>query len=390
MTFRTVRLDCLIEPAITERAGDKELPVLSMTMHNGLVDQAMKFKKRVASADTSYYKVVRRNQLVVGFPIDEGVLSFQDLYDEAIVSPAYDVWDLRDFKIVEPTYLERFLRSPRALAFYRAKLRGTTARRRTIPNDIFLNLQVPLPPIPEQRRIVEILDKADALRAKRRAAIAQLDALTQAIFLEMFGDPATNPKGWPIVSLGKCTAKIQIGPFGSLLHQEDYVVGGIPLVNPKHIQDGVIVTSTDESVMLQKYRELESYHLHHGDVVMGRRGEMGRCAIVNGVQPLLCGTGSLFIRPDNTQTTPSFLWAILSSRAMKEKLERKALGQTLPNLNSTIVEELVIPIPPIALQREFARCVDAVEKMRAVHHASLAKLDTLFASLQYRAFQGDL
>ena len=82
-----------------------------MTMHEGLVDQGTKFKKRVASANTADYKLVRRNQLVVGFPIDEGVLSFQNLYDEAIVSPAYDTWRLRANIEVEPAYLERFLRS---------------------------------------------------------------------------------------------------------------------------------------------------------------------------------------------------------------------------------------------------------------------------------------
>ena len=160
MSFQEVALDVLIEPAPLERAGNRDLPILSMTMHEGLVDQGAKFKKRVASANTADYKLVRRNQLVVGFPIDEGVLSFQNLYDEAIVSPAYDTWRLCADIEVEPAYLERFLRSPRALTFYRAKLRGTTARRRTLPSDIFLRLAVPLPPPPKQRRIAETLDKA--------------------------------------------------------------------------------------------------------------------------------------------------------------------------------------------------------------------------------------
>ena len=188
MSFEEVALGVLIETAPLERAGDRDWPILSMTMHEGLVDQGTKFKKRVASANTANYKLVRRNQLVVGFPIDEGVLSFQDLYDKAIVSPAYDTWRIRPGIEVEPAYLERFLRSPRALAFYRTKLRGTTARRRSIPSDLFLRLPVPLPPLPDQRRIAAVLDKVDALRAKRRATLAQLATLTQSIFLDMFGD----------------------------------------------------------------------------------------------------------------------------------------------------------------------------------------------------------
>jgi type I restriction enzyme S subunit len=248
-----------------------------------------------------------------------------------------------------------------------------------------------LPPLPEQRRIAEILDKADVLRAKRRAALAQLDVLTQSIFLEMFGDPATNPKRWPVASLRNCTEKIQIGPFGSLLHQEDYVADGIPLVNPKHIQDGVIEVSGGESVTARKYGQLGAYHLRAGDVVMGRRGEMGRCAIVQETSgALLCGTGSLFIRPDNARTSSLFLWATLSSRSIKSRLERLSLGQTLPNLNSRIVEQLEIPLPPFDLQRVFASKFTAIEKTKAAHRASLADLDVLFASLQHRAFRGEL
>src|SRR5690606_18238901 len=84
-------------------------------------------------------------------------------------------------------------------------------------------IPVPLPSLPEQRRIAAILDKADALRGKRREALAQLDRLGRSIFMNMFGDPVTNPKGWPSLSLNEVSTRIQIGPFGSQLHEEDYV-----------------------------------------------------------------------------------------------------------------------------------------------------------------------
>src|SRR4051794_16681965 len=101
----------LIAPAEPRRAGDSVLPVLSMTMRSGLIEQSAKFKKRVASEDTSDYRVVRRGELVVGFPIDEAVLAFQHLYPEAVVSPAYTVWQVRDDTAVDRSYLERYLRS---------------------------------------------------------------------------------------------------------------------------------------------------------------------------------------------------------------------------------------------------------------------------------------
>jgi type I restriction enzyme S subunit len=118
---------------------------------------------------------------------------------------------------------------------------------------------------------------------------------------------------------------------------------------------------------------------------------MGRCAIVEQSElPLLCGTGSLFLRPDNARTESLFLCAILSSQPVKLNLERLSLGQTLPNLNSKIVEALTIPLPPRTLQREFARRVAAVEKLKTAQRASLAEMDALFVSLQHRAFRGEL
>src|SRR5262249_5891076 len=253
-----LELSRIIVPARLRRAGEKDFPVLSMTMHDGLIDQAEKFKKRVASADTSQYKVVERNQLVVGFPIDEGVLAFQRLYDEAIVSPAYDVWDLRDSSLVVSEYLERFLRSPTALAFYAAKLRGTTARRRTLPDDIFLSLSVPVPPLVEQRRIAEVLDRVEVLRTKRRAALAQLDTLTQSIFLDMFGDPARNTKGWPIQTLdelGDGPGAIVDGPFGSAINvKEDYIEDGeIPVIRTKNVRPFEFVTDDLKRISRAKY-----------------------------------------------------------------------------------------------------------------------------------------
>ena len=120
-----VQLSNFISPAPLNRCGIDGIPVLSMTMHNGLMLQSSRFKKSIASVDKSNYKVVRYNQLVIGFPIDEGVLSVQNIVQTGIVSPAYSVWDI-DEQRVFPKYLERLLRSPRSISYYKSKLRGTT------------------------------------------------------------------------------------------------------------------------------------------------------------------------------------------------------------------------------------------------------------------------
>ncbi len=146
----------------------------------------------------------------------------------------------------------------------------------------------------EQGKIVNLLEKVNFVISARQQQLAKLGELVKARFVEMFGDPVSNPYGFEKVPLSEL-AEIKIGPFGSLLHKEDYIEGGHPLLNPSHIVDGNIVPDKKLTISDEKYNELEAYHLHFGDVVMGRRGEMGRCAVVMG-EGFLCGTGSLLIR----------------------------------------------------------------------------------------------
>jgi len=254
-----------------------------------------------------------------------------------------------------------------------------------------VKIEIPLPPIAQQKRIAAILDRAEELRSLRRQALGALDAIAQSIFLEMFGDPATNPKGWEVKSMDECAEKIQIGPFGTQLHEEDYIDDGIPSINPTHIQGGKIFPNKSFSVSIEKYKQLSQYHLETHDVILGRRGEMGRCAIVSEIENgWLCGTGSLFMRPKHSLLKSGYLFSFLSSKSIKQYLERASQGVTMANLNKTIVSQIPVLVPSIELQQEFARRVEAIEQLKATHRESLAQLDALFASLQHRAFRGEL
>ena len=255
----------------------------------------------------------------------------------------------------------------------------------------FAQLEIPVPPLPEQRRIAAILDQAEALRAKRREALAQLDVLTQSIFIEMFGSPVSNPKNWVVKPLIECAEKIQIGPFGTQRHEEDYIDGGIPLINPTHLRGGVIRPDASLTVSKEKYTELSNYYLFDGDLIMGRRGEMGRCAVITQrEQGWLCGTGSLFVRPKTEVLHPIYLGLVISSPSMRLFLENVAQGVTMANLNKTIVGGLPIAVPPMAKQLTFVSQLKTTHAIKKHSLDSLAELDTLFASLQHRAFQGEL
>ena len=200
-----------------------------------------------------------------------------------------------DENVCDVNYLYRFLEASKPYLLSRRVGGGQP----NISQGVIKDLEVPLPPLSEQRRIAAILDQADELRQKRQQAIEKLDHLLQATFIDMFGDPVSNPKGFEVKKLSEQVDLIQIGPFGTQLHQEDYIENGIPLINPSHIKNGKIIPNHKLTVSQSKYEELTQYHLRLNDVLLGRRGEMGRCAVVTENEVgWLCGTGSLFLRPN--------------------------------------------------------------------------------------------
>lgn len=261
--------------------------------------------------------------------------------------------------------------------------KGTGSTFKAINKKTLAETEIPLPPLEEQRRIAALLDKISDLIAKRRAQMDKLDLLVKSRFVEMFGDPVSNEKNWPIVTLGD-VAEIRIGPFGSLLHKEDYITGGHALINPSHIIDGHICIDEKLTVSDEKYDELSAYQLKIDDIVLGRRGEMGRCAVVH-QEGLLCGTGSMIIRP-NAQMKPYFLQNIISNPAYKKIIEDKAVGVTMMNLNVPIVSALTVPLLPVHMQEQFIDFIGRVSKSKLTIQRSLDKLEILKKALMQQYF----
>lgn len=387
--FFSPNLGQLIVPAKLQRAGKKKYPILSMTMRHGLVDQETKFKKRIASTDTSNYKVIRRNQLVVGFPIDEGVLAIQKKYEEAIVSPAYDVWNV-DLSIVDPIYLERFLKSQRAIDYYTSKLRGSTARRRTLPDDIFLKMTVPLPSLSQQRRIALILDKAEELVAKRRQAIALLDQLPQVIFFEMFGDPAENPKNWPVESI-RSVAILENGDRSAKYPSgNDIVASGVPFVSTKNIINHQYSEKRLIFITPEKFANLSQGKLRTGDIIITLRGTLGQCAIFRSHFETGFINAQLMIIRTGQSLSSDFLHALISSRSLQKQLSDLGHGGAIPQLTGKQIGNLAILMPPIDLQLRFADRLKTIGQVKTAHQSALLKAEALFASLQSQAFTSEL
>jgi len=235
----------------------------------------------------------------------------------------------------------------------------------------------------ERENIVRNLACIAYLIELQKKQLQMFDILIKSRFIEMFGDPVSNPFKWDKVPLSEL-ADIKIGPFGSLLHKDDYIENGHPLVNPSHIKDGKIVTDNKLTISDEKFGEMAAYHLKIGDVVMGRRGEMGRCAVVN-EDGLLCGTGSLLIRSKG-EVTADYIQKIISFPSFKKIIENIAVGQTMPNLNVPLVSNFKIIKPPIGVQHKYYSFVHQVEKLKSEEQKRLEQTQTLFDSLMQKYF----
>lgn len=257
------------------------------------------------------------------------------------------------------------------------------ATQKAITLDGLNKIEINIPKFEEQNQIAKRLDVIKRILDSYDSILKKYDNLIKARFVELFGDPVSNPKRWEKKALSD-EAEIKIGPFGSLLHKEDYIAGGHALINPSHIIDGKIAPEDKLTVSDEKYAELSAYHLQVGDVVMGRRGEMGRCAVVEQAG-LLCGTGSLLIRT-NGDLSADYIQKIISFPSFKKTIEDMAVGQTMPNLNVPIVSAFQIIKPPKGVQNQYYTFVAQVDKSKLAVQKSLEKTQQLFDSLMQEYF----
>ncbi len=249
--------------------------------------------------------------------------------------------------------------------------------------------EVDLPDIQTQNKIVAILDKASSLVRKREESIKMLDEVLRATFLDMFGDPTISRK-YEIGNLTNYISRIQIGPFGSQLHQADYIEGGIPLINPINIIENKIGPDLSITIKKEKYNSLPNYHLVEGDIIMARRGEMGRCGLITKKEDgFFCGTGSLFVRP-NKETDSTFLLYCLTNEGVIKYLNNSAKGITMKNLNKSILQNVPLINVPFSDQKIFKNKVDTIEKTLNACLASIAELNLLFKSILQKVFNGQL
>ena len=250
--------------------------------------------------------------------------------------------------------------------------------------------KIPLPPLAEQKRIAGILDAADALRAKRREALAQFDTLLQSTFLNMFGDPVTNPMGWTKVRSGELfLLPPKIGTITPAAGR------GYLVVRVGEVGESRIAFERCGRVEISE-KDFAKFRLERGDMVIARaigsKNHLGKASFFADFdEATVIDSHVMRLRPDPIKCDGLWFYSLISSERGKALLQQTGGATAVQfNINAKQASSVQVALPPLDLQHHFAAIAESVEHQKAVQRAHLAELDALFASLQSRAFCGDL
>lgn len=247
-----------------------------------------------------------------------------------------------------------------------------------------------VPPLPEQEHIVGILDATEELRRSREQADRRTADLIPALFHQMFGDPATNTKGWQVVKVEAIAERVTKGTTPTTLGKT-FSETGVPFLRAENLQNGTIDLSQGSLFIDEETDELLSRsRIRENDVLISIAGTIGRMAVTpSSTGHMNCNQAVAIVRPLG-KVIPVFLMHCLASAAIQRKMMGATVTGTISNLSLGQIKQVQIPLPPLPLQRDFAARIAGIRVMESGQAASRRRLDDLFQSLLHRAFRGDL
>lgn len=267
---------------------------------------------------------------------------------------------------------------------------GRGATFKEISKGIVENFVIPLPPLERQREIAAVLDKVDELRAKRRQSISKLEELLQSTFLEMFGDPVENPKGWEVKKLGDLL--IESPKNGAYFPAEQYTQSdGVEMVHMSDAFSGLVERGKLRRVLVES-KIIQKYSISDSDLLIARRslnyeGAARACLIPTDAEPLIFESSLIKIIPNQNIIKTEYLFYYLNNSAVrKSKVQKYITGATISGISQGSLIEIEILIPPINKQEEFFRFTEKLKAMMVGQQTHLQYLDTLYASLQAQFF----
>lgn len=325
--------------------------------------------------------VVRGMSLANEFRVSRTLVEATFNQDVKALIPAPDL---------DSRYLTRCLRwlQPRVLSSTEESSHGT----KRLSGQVFENLPVPVPPLAEQRRIADILDKADAIRRKRRETIALTEELLRSSFLEMFGDPVTNPKGWPVAELRTLLVD---GPQNGLYRPSSDYGSGTRILRIDSFYDGEVEGLEDLKRVRVVPELVERYGLKQGDIVINRvnsRKYLGKSAIIPELpEPTIFESNMMRMTFDSARVDPRYLVSELQQPHVRRQIDsaaKDAVNQS--SINQGDVQSFRVRLPPLEAQEVYAHVAKQVSASVRVHVEATVEADTLFNSLVARTFSGAL
>ena len=252
---------------------------------------------------------------------------------------------------------------------------GTGATFKEISKKVVEQVSIPVPPLPEQEKIVSELDCLSGIIEKKRQQLKELDALAQSIFYEMFGDPVTNEKGWEVKPLKDVCDKIGDGLHGTPQYDEN---GLIPFINGTNLENGRI-RITDRTQYVNEI-EAQKFHIEMNDatVLLSINGTLGKTALYKGENVILGKSVCYCNLKEMILTT--FMMALMQTTAFKQFLEDNSSKSTIKNVGLKAIRGFGIILPPLPLQQTFASKIEAIEKQKELIKQSLGEVETLFNS----------
>lgn len=292
-----------------------------------------------------------------------------------------------DSQKVDSRYLYHWFSSPDVQTLLRSFGRKTT----NISNlNIKLTLQakIPLPPLSEQKRIAEALDKADTLREKRRLALQKLDTLLKSVFLEMFGDPVTNPKGWTLSTFGHELISLQYGPR---FYNQTYSQDGTRIIRITDLESNGNLDFDAMPKLEVSEEDIKKYSLKTGDIIFARSGAtVGKTALISENAPVCIAGAYFLVLRLNNKFNPLFVRTVLSQKSIQQIIVSQSRQSAQQNFSGPGLRRLPLPIPPTEMQESFAAKDQKIRQTQSTNANSLSKLENLFQTLQQRAFKGEL
>jgi type I restriction enzyme S subunit len=388
------------------KASDaSKFPILSLTKNFGLMLQSERFGKRIAIDDVSDYKVVQRGQIVYNpYVIWEGAVHILRTYDYGLVSPVYPVWRGKVNK-AESYFVDRLLRMPLAIAAYNRFAAGAVNRRRAIRKKDFLAIQIPLPPLPEQRAIVHVLSTIQGAVEAQGKVIAAARELKKSLLRHLFtygpvppaqadqvplqeSEIGPVPGHWEVVTVGDVVEATQYG-----ISLRGNQKGKYPILRMNNLTNGRVDTSDLQYVDLER-RDFQKFRVNKGDILFNRTNSyelVGKTALFNMDGDYVFASYLVKVVTDNGKLFPNYLNYYLNWEIAQNRLRSLATrGVSQSNINATKLRGFQVSLPPLPEQRDIARILSAVDRKIEAEDKRKAALQTLLKTTLQHLMTGQV